>query len=214
MKRVKIIAGGDVQSVGYREYVRKATFNTGISGYVKNLKSGDVEIVAEGEEIKLKKLLDDINVTRYPVDVKSFSVTWEEASDKYNGFKIIRGNKDDELFERIDVAGALLYIVVENSSLSLVKQDQMLEKQDQMLNKQDQMLEKQDQMLNKQDQILEKQDQMLEIQDSQMSIQKETLEEMKGFRKDTTNYLENEFEMIKRKLNAIENALSREGITV
>ena len=42
----------------------------------------------------------------------------------------------------------------------------------------------------------------------------ETLEEMKGFRKDTTNYLESEFEMIKRKLNAIENALSREGITV
>lgn len=47
-----------------------------------------------------------------------------------------------------------------------------------------------------------------------MSIQKETLEKIKGFRKDTSNYLEHEFEEIKRKLNAIENALSREGITV
>ena len=73
----------------------------------------------------------------------------------------------------------MLYMVVENTSLSLVKHGQMLE-----------------------------------IQDSQMSIQKETLEEIKGFRKDTSNYLEHEFEEIKRKLNAIENALSREGITV
>ena len=89
MKRVTIIAGGDVQAVGYREYVRKATFRREITGYVKNLESGDVEIVAEGKEEVLKKFLADINITEYPIDVRTFSVSWGTAISEYKKFEII-----------------------------------------------------------------------------------------------------------------------------
>lgn len=48
MKRFVAIAKGRVQRVGYREYVYNETFETDISGYVKNLDTGEVEIVVEG----------------------------------------------------------------------------------------------------------------------------------------------------------------------
>ena len=57
----------------------------------------------------------------------------EEATNEYKYFKITRGEPYEELGERIDVAGKLLYKMLE-------KQDKMLEKQDQMLGKQDQTI--------------------------------------------------------------------------
>ncbi|QVV90500.1 acylphosphatase [Methanospirillum sp. J.3.6.1-F.2.7.3] len=193
MRRVKIIAGGDVQAVGYREYVRKATFRKKIFGQVQNHESGEVEIIAEGEENDLKSFIENINVSEYPIDVRECNVTWHDAIGDYTKFEIIRGDKDQELFERIDVAGSLLYRVVENTTLSLEKQDQMLEKQDLMLGKQDQMLGKQDEMI---------------------SLQHDTVEEIKGLRKDSESYFEKEFSEIKRKLHSIENALNEMGIKV
>jgi hypothetical protein len=56
------------------------------------------------------------------------------ASEEFTKFVIIRGDKDTELFERIDVAGILLYKILDNTSTSLVKQDQVLNKQDIMIN--------------------------------------------------------------------------------
>lgn len=121
MRRVKIIAGGDVQAVGYREYVRKATFRKKISGHVRNLESGEVEIVAEGDEKELETFIENINVSEYPIDVSEFSVTWQDATGEYSKFEIIRGDKDQELFERIDVAVSHLYRLVENTTLSREK---------------------------------------------------------------------------------------------
>lgn len=186
MKQVVAVAGGDVQAVGYRQFVKRAAYKKPIAGHVKYLDTGEVEIVAEGEEDVLKLFLTSIQVSNYPIDVTEFSVSWKEATREFRLFEIIRGNRDDELFERVDMAGALLYQVAENTSLSLIKQDQMLEKQDQMLIKQEQGLE----------------------------LQHETIQEIRGLRKDSANYLEAEFSHIKQKLQKIEDALSREGIAV
>ena len=65
--------------------------------------------------------------------VKSFSVTWQEATGEFTTFEIIRGDLQEELFERVDFAGTIMYQTLENSELSLKKQDQMLDKQDKML---------------------------------------------------------------------------------
>ncbi len=127
MKRISAIAAGRVQKVGYREHVYKETFNKDISGYVKNLDSGEVEIVAEGRGEELRALADRINIIRYPIAVKSFSIKWQDATGEFPGFEIIRGELQEELFERVDLAGAIMYEVLENSKLSLEKQDQMLQ---------------------------------------------------------------------------------------
>ena len=207
MKRFSAVAAGRVQRVGFREHVYRETFNKDISGYVKNLDNGEVEIVAEGSEEDLRALVDRINIIRYPIAVKSFAIKWQEATGEFTSFEIIRGDLQEELFERVDFAGTIMYQTLENSELSLKKQDQMLDKQDQSLQLQHTMLDKQDQMLEKQDRMLDKQDQMLQV-----GI--ETKEEIVGLRKDTRKYLDDEFAEIKKELAAIKGALARAGIQV
>lgn len=102
MKRFSAVAAGRVQRVGFREHVYRETFNKDISGYVKNLDNGEVEIVAEGSEEDLRALVDRINIIRYPIAVKSFTIKWQEATGEFTSFEIIRGDLQEEIFERID----------------------------------------------------------------------------------------------------------------
>ena len=51
MKTIKAIASGKVQGVCYRMYTQQKARQLGVKGYVRNLRNGDVEIVAKGEEI-------------------------------------------------------------------------------------------------------------------------------------------------------------------
>ena len=134
MKRFVATARGRVQRVGYREHVYNETFERNISGYVKNLKNREVEIVAEGSEQDLREFINEINIIRRPIAVRSFTVRWEEATGEYADFEIIRGEIQEEIFERMDYAGNVLH------SMDM-KFDRMLDKQDLMLNKQDEMLQ-------------------------------------------------------------------------
>ncbi|NLM30179.1 MAG: acylphosphatase [Methanomicrobiales archaeon] len=133
MKRFVAIAQGRVQKVGYREHVYGATFDLEISGYVKNLKNGEVEIVAEGREKDLQKLISEINIIRRPIAVRSFTVRWEKPTGEYATFDIIRGDFQEEISERMDYAGNLLHGMDMKLDCMLDKQDQMLDKQDQTL---------------------------------------------------------------------------------
>ena len=134
MKRFVATARGRVQRVGYREHVYNETFERNISGYVKNLDTGEVEIVAEGSEKDLREFINAINIIRRPIAVRSFTVRWEEATGEYADFEIIRGEIQEEIFERMDYAGNVLH------SMDM-KFDRMLDKQDRMMNKQDEMLQ-------------------------------------------------------------------------
>ena len=193
MKRFVATARGRVQRVSYREHVYNETFDRNISGYVMNLKNGEVEFVAEGSEQDLRDLINAINIIRRPIAVKSFTVRWEEATGEYADFEIIRGEIQEETFERMDYAGNVLH------SMDM-KLDQSLQLQHTMLDKQDQMLDKQDQMLDKQDQTLQ--------------IARETKEEIVGLRSDTRRHLDDEFGDIRRELVSIKEALVRAGIQV
>jgi len=213
MKRFVATARGRVQRVSYREHVYNETFDRNISGYVMN-KNGEVEIVAEGSEQDLRDLINAINIIRRPIAVKSFTVRWEEATGEYADFEIIRGEIQEETFERMDYAGNVLHSMDMKLDQSLQLQHTMLDKQDQMLNKQDQMLNKQDQMLDKQDQMLDKQDQMLDKQDQTLQIARETKEEIVGLRSDTRKHLDDEFAEMRKELVSIKEALVRAGIQV
>jgi len=221
MKRFVAIARGRVQRVGYREHVYNETFERDISGYVMNLKNGEVEIVAEGSEEDLREFINEINIIQRPIAVKSFTIRWEEATGEYATFEIIRGDIQEETFERMDYAGDVLHSMdikfdrmLDKQDQMLGKQDQMLGKQDQMLDKQDQMLDKQDRMLDKQDQMLDKQDQMLDKQDQTLQIARETKEEIVGLRSDTRKHLDDEFAEMRKELVSIKEALVRAGIQV
>ncbi|NLB01038.1 MAG: acylphosphatase [Methanomicrobiales archaeon] len=207
MKRFVATARGRVQRVGYRDHVYNETFERDIFGYVKNLKTGEVEIVAEGSEQELQDFIRAINIIRRPIAVKSFVVQWGEATGEYATFEIIRGDLQDETFERMDYAGKVLHSMDMKLDQSLQLQYAMLGKQDLMLDKQDQSLQLQHAMLGKQDLMLDKQDQMLDVG-------VETKEEIVGLRKDTGKYLDDEFKEIKKELAIIKGALIRAGIQI
>ncbi|WP_292365221.1 MULTISPECIES: acylphosphatase [unclassified Methanoculleus] len=207
MKRFVATARGRVQRVGYRDHVYNETFERDISGYVKNLETGEVEIVAEGDEQELLDFISKINIVRRPIAVKSFTVQWGEATGEYADFEIIRGDLQEETFERMDYAGKVLH------SMDM-KLDQSLQFQHAMLGKQDQNLQLQHTMLDKQDQSLQLQHMMLEKQDQSLQIGIETKEEITGLRKDTGKCLDDEFKEIKKELASIKGALARAGIQV
>jgi len=47
---------GRVQGVWFRDSTRREALKLGITGYAKNLANGDVEVLAEGDELALNRL--------------------------------------------------------------------------------------------------------------------------------------------------------------
>ena len=133
MKRVVIIAKGEVQRVGYRDAVEKIGRKLKLTGFVENLKPYDVRIVAEGEEETLNAFVAHVRITDHPIapiSVEELDVEFGAATGEFEYFEIRRGDWQDELGERMDAAGALLYRSLEIGEKMLEGQDKMLEKQD------------------------------------------------------------------------------------
>lgn len=53
----KVTYSGQVQGVGFRYTVQRLAAGMKVTGYVKNLANGDVELVAEGEATEVETLL-------------------------------------------------------------------------------------------------------------------------------------------------------------
>ena len=137
MQRVEIIASGRVQRVGFRDLVEKIAQDLGLSGTVENQKPYDVRIVAEGEEGALQAFVEGLKVERGPIRVRDLLVRWSEATGEFPYFQILRGDWQEELGERFDVAVGLLHRSIEigEENLALGRENvaigkKMLEKQD------------------------------------------------------------------------------------
>ena len=60
-KAVQVTYKGNVQGIGFRYTAIDLAMKYPVKGYVKNTSSGDVEIVAEGEEKTVNQFLDAVN---------------------------------------------------------------------------------------------------------------------------------------------------------
>ncbi|MDI6867754.1 acylphosphatase [Methanoculleus sp.] len=193
MKRFAATARGRVQRVGYREHVYNETFERNISGYVKNLDTGEVEIVAEGSEEDLRGFINEINIIRRPIAVKSFTVRWEEATGEYADFEIVRGDIQEETFEWLGYAGNVLH------SMDM-KLDQSLQ-----VGKETLQVGKETLQVGKE---------TLQVGKETLQTARETKEEIVGLRSDTRKHLDDEFAEIRKELVSIKDALARAGIQV
>ncbi len=61
--RVIITVHGIVQGVGYRDYVRRVARRYGVTGSVRNVSDGSVEIHASGDESQLRNFEKGISVS-------------------------------------------------------------------------------------------------------------------------------------------------------
>lgn len=108
-----MIVKGEVQRVGYRDFVQKIARKLKIKGFVQNLRDGNVFIVCEGEKENLVKFLKEIYIQKHFMDVKEVKVTKEsDYKDEFEYFDIKYGVLEEELGERmgtgIAFAGATL----------------------------------------------------------------------------------------------------------
>ncbi len=76
-----------MQGVGFRAYTRWRARELGLSGYAKNLPDGSVEVVAEGPEGNLRKLVDYLWLGPGRVD----NVEWriDDRVEGLEGFRIL-----------------------------------------------------------------------------------------------------------------------------
>ena len=79
---------GHVQGVFYRASVVLEAQNLGCSGYVRNLPTGDVEVVAEGQRVSVERLLAYLWQGPPSARVVDIKVTWGDCSGCYRDFSV------------------------------------------------------------------------------------------------------------------------------
>ena len=86
--RAEIIANGLVQGVGYRYFVVREAKKLGLKGYTKNLYTGEVLTVVEGERSIVEELIKKLKVGPMHASVKSCKVNWLEPKNEFTDFEV------------------------------------------------------------------------------------------------------------------------------
>jgi acylphosphatase len=86
----KFIISGVVQGVGYRFFTQRAAAEHQIVGYVRNLRNGDVEVVAEGEPQQMEDFKRKLMEGPRSSVVKNVEEIVLEPTGNYSSFRIER----------------------------------------------------------------------------------------------------------------------------
>lgn len=86
--RARIVVSGIVQGVGYRYFVLKQGRRMELTGWVRNVPSGDVEIEAEGPRGLIEELIQLLWTGNPWATVRNVAVDWGMYSGKHTGFDI------------------------------------------------------------------------------------------------------------------------------
>ena len=85
--RIRVVYSGRVQGVGFRWQVRQVAENIAVTGFVRNLEDGTVELLVEGKLIEARGMIDAVDQ-----ELKGFWVSKVEDERKgdphHAGFSI------------------------------------------------------------------------------------------------------------------------------
>jgi tRNA pseudouridine55 synthase len=79
---------GRVQGVGYRYFVKEKAQNLDIFGYVKNLEDGGVEVLAQGREENLQKLIEELKRGPFLARVDKLDIVFRKPINIFYNFRI------------------------------------------------------------------------------------------------------------------------------
>ena len=205
MKAKRLIVEGQVQRVGYRDYIQLISREIGVRGYIKNDEEDrfKVEILAiYDDESKYKAFLEKVKTPPFPASVSSVEekdvIVDEEEDKKYKFMHIIRGDPTEELAERLDQAMHFFRSLDRKQDGMLEKQDLMLEKQDITINAIKELSKKQDITINAMNELNKKQD-----------ITINTIKELNTNMQSRFDHLDEKYGAISQKLDRIATALEK-----
>jgi len=193
MKRLVAYVSGSVQKTGYRAKVTDFAGMLGLKGVVENLDDGQVKIVAEGDEDKLKWFEEAINIKNSLIQVASIKSEYSEPRGDFSRFyKLVDKGETDSLRDIAAVHLKNLIGAVNGLNENLGR--------------------KMDTMIGLQKDTIELQKETIELQKENLNYSENLLEEVRESRKDIKGYLEQKFEKLQLEVTEMQAALRAKGI--
>jgi acylphosphatase len=87
---MQVIYSGQVQGVGFRYSVKTVATGFDVTGSVRNLPGGGVELIVEGPKDELEAFRQAIRESGLDHFIRQEDVSWQEASSEFRGFEIVR----------------------------------------------------------------------------------------------------------------------------
>jgi acylphosphatase len=87
---MQVLYAGQVQGVGFRYQVKSTASGFELTGTVRNLSDGRVELTAEGAEAELDGFRRAIRESGLDHFIQKEDVSWGEATNGFRGFEIVR----------------------------------------------------------------------------------------------------------------------------
>lgn len=88
--RVQLIYSGRVQGVGFRYTVKQVAAGYAVTGTVRNLPDGRVELLAEGARVELEAFRQGIRDAGLDGFIRQEDALWAESRNDLRGFEIVR----------------------------------------------------------------------------------------------------------------------------
>jgi len=83
-----LFVSGTVQGVFFRSYTQEVARGLDLTGWVRNLRDGRVEIMVEGPEDKVKKLIEWCYTGPPSASVVDIETIWLTATGRFTDFDI------------------------------------------------------------------------------------------------------------------------------
>ena len=87
---MRVLYTGQVQGVGFRYTVKSVATGFDVTGMVRNLPGGGVELIAEGARAELEAFRQAIRQSGLDHFVEHEDVSWAEPRSEFRGFEIVR----------------------------------------------------------------------------------------------------------------------------
>jgi acylphosphatase len=87
--RAHVFVSGRVQGVFFRDHTRRWAVSLGLTGWVKNIWDGRVEVLAEGEKESLEALIARLKQGPPSASVENVEVTWGNFADEFGDFRVL-----------------------------------------------------------------------------------------------------------------------------
>jgi len=85
---LKALVRGRVQGVYYRAFTSRVAKSLGLKGFVKNIRSGDVEIEVEGDKDTLEELLRQLKIGPSEAIIENIDTLWSDYKGVYSSFDV------------------------------------------------------------------------------------------------------------------------------
>jgi len=86
--RAHIFVSGRVQGVFFRDHTHKWARSLSVTGWVRNVDDGNVEVIAEGERENIETLIGHLEEGPPLAIVEKVDIDWQDYKGEFHDFRI------------------------------------------------------------------------------------------------------------------------------